>query len=146
LIASLTWIVDADTAATVARLRCALAAGEVDAIDQVRAIWWLHWAQSIGAEVADLLEQLDPAGETPARPSAHELRGWLTVHSENEGRGALGALADAAGIHREEISKLRGGRPLPAAKLARLAAALIVHGRQKAGSVTSAPNEERPQQ
>jgi hypothetical protein len=128
------WIIDGDPGSTLALLTLQLAIGDLDAIGQIRAVWWLR-RFAVECDSPDLtqslLDTLDPGGSTPSPMTIVELRFWLRTRLANAPWGALTRLAEAAGINKADPSKLIAGSSLSPDKCERLAAAIIAAGRAR---------------
>lgn len=127
------WIVPGDAEATLANLTATMDLDQLDPVDRIRAIFivrhLLTIADDAGRErAADLLHRLDPTGSVPEEPDIIAVRVWLELHLRYQARGALGRLARSAGLPPPDLSKLRAGRSLTAAKRETLGAALIHAG------------------
>jgi hypothetical protein len=128
---SLAWIVDGDADATLAKLAETVDAGRLDAMDRIRAVWWLRrLTDALGPiEAAHRLrDRLDPHGRIPAAPDIVGLRFWVEAHARNLPYGALGRLARLAGLWSADVGRFRAGGSLTAEKVERLSAALIAAG------------------
>lgn len=127
----LAWIIPGDLGATLRRLAAELEANRVDAIDRIRAKWWLRRASAAhGASPAinALLDKLDPTGRIPEAPSINALRFWTDARARDLPWGTLGRLARIAGLHRSDVGRFRNGGSLTSEKVERLSAALIAAG------------------
>ncbi len=132
----LTWLLEGDVSVTLTRLARELEAGRLDAIDRIRAKWWLRRAARAygsGEEINHLLDVIDPYGLIPEAPDVAQLRFWIEAHARNLPFGALGRLARQAGLHRSDVGRFRSGGSLSTEKIVRLSAALISAGLMKSG-------------